>query len=371
MGVRSRAGRSFTQAALRLASAILGLAGSAAGLEAADLTAPRVAPPPPAPVIVEDYGRLTLIEENDGLLPDHLDRHYTQGAMLTYLSPTLSPEDYASDVYNALGRLVPIFEGGPGVKRKFDVVLGQSIFTPTKYHLLVPDPTDRPFAGWLYTGGSLLQETGGTTLENFEMLVGVVGPYALAKEAQEGFHSLGGFNNTNLDAGYSYQLKNEPGIMLTYERKVRMWQTKFFGFETEVIPEAGLTVGNVMTYAQAGALFRVGQNLGVDYGPDRIRPSLSGTAWFDRSRMTQPFGWYLYAGVQGRAVAQNIFLDGNSFTDSRSVDKEILVGDLTAGASLFWDDWVKLDFTFTERSKEFRTQKDLDHFGGVNLSVRF
>ncbi len=323
-----------------------------------------------APAAAEE-GRLTLTEENDGLLPDGLDRHYTQGALLTYLSPTLSPEDYPSALFNSLGGIAPVFPGGLGVKRKFDVVFGQSIFTPTQYHLAVPDPRDRPFAGWLYTGGSLLQETGGTSLENFEVLAGVVGPDALARQAQESFHSAAGYNNTNLDQGWSHQLKNEPGLMITYERKLKMWQTKFFGIETEVIPEGGLTVGNVMTYGQVGATFRIGQNLGVDYGPNRVRPSQSGAAWFDPTRLTQPFGWYLYAGVAGRAVAQNIFLDGNSFATSPSVHKNIFVGDFTAGASLFWADWVKVDFTFTERTKEFTTQKALDHFGGVNLAVRF
>ena len=49
----------------------------------------------------------------------------------------------------------------------------------------------------------------------------------------------------------------------------------------------------------------------------------------------------------------------------------MFVGDFSAGASLFWADWAKLDFAFTERSKEFTTQKQADHFGTANLSFRF
>ena len=288
------------------------------------------------PAHADEFGRLYAIEENDGLLPDGHDRHYTQGAMLAYLSPTLGPQSYTEALYDGIAGNTPFFQPGSGVQRKFDVVVGQTIFTPVRYHDPIPDPRDRPFAGYLFTGGSLMQDTNGVMLEDLELLAGVVGPDSLAKEAQETFHSLAGFNNANLDQAYKYQLKNEPGFMLTYERKWRIWQTSFYGIQAEVIPEAGLTVGNVMTYGAAGATFRIGQNLNVDYGIPRIRPALSGTTWFDASRLTQDIGWYLFAGVEGRAVAHNIFLDGNTFTDSRSVHKNILVGDFSAGASVFY-----------------------------------
>lgn len=326
---------------------------------------------PVSPARADDYGRFFAIEENDGLLPDHHDRHYTQGAMVAYLSPTLKPGDWAMPIYDGISSYTPLFQPGPGVQRKFDLVIGQTIFTPTRYHAVPPDPRDRPFAGYLFTGGSLMQETGGRMLENLELLGGVVGPDSLAKDAQIWFHSAAGFNNKNLDQAWKYQLRNEPGFMLTYERKWKVWQSSFLGIELDFIPEAGFTGGNVMTYGSLGATFRVGQNLGADYGVPRIRPSLSGTTWFDASRMTQDLGWYLYAGVQGRAVAQNIFLDGNTFATSRSVHKNILVGDFTAGASVFFRDWLKLDVSVTQRSKEFTTQHSADHFGAANLSVLF
>ncbi len=64
-------------------------------------------------------------------------------------------------------------------------------------------------------------------------------------------------------------------------------------------------------------MLRFGRNLEADYGPNRIRPSLSGTSYFNADYLEDPFGFYVYVGAQGRAVAQNIFLDGNTFRDSR------------------------------------------------------
>src|SRR5581483_5652371 len=100
------------------------------------------------------------------------------------------------------------------------------------------------------------------------------------------------------------------------------------------IPEAGGTLGNVFTYGEAGGMLRFGHNLAADYGPGHIRPSLSGTGWFDPSRLSDKFGWYLFTGVQGRLVGRNIFLDGNTWRDSANVDKKPVVADFVGGASL-------------------------------------
>lgn len=325
----------------------------------------------PVPSARADSGRVTIIEDNDGLLPDGWDRHYTQGALLSYLSPMLAGDDFSQQFYNILSTSLPILQPSSESQRRFAVVVGQSIFTPVKYHDPVPDPKDRPFAGFLYGGGSLLQETSGVVLESFEVLAGVVGRDALARETQEAFHSLAGFNNANLGQTWTHQLKDEPGLMISYDRHWKVWQTSVFGFQADAIPDAGVTVGNVTTYAEAGGQLRVGQHLVADYGIPRIRPALSGTTWFDVARMDSAFGWYLFAGVQGRAVAHDIFLDGNSFRSGPSVDKNVLVGDFSTGASLFWKDWAKIDVSFTERTKEFTTQERMDHFGNVNLSFRF
>ena len=48
-------------------------------------------------------------------------------------------------------------------------------------------------------------------------------------------------------------------------------------------------------------------------------------------RRKKGFNWYLFAGLEGRAVFRNIFLDGNTFTDSHSVDSKHFVGDIQAG----------------------------------------
>jgi hypothetical protein len=145
----------------------------------------------------------------------------------------------------------------------------------------------------------------------------------------------------------------------------------FGNLAVDAIPEAGVSVGNILTYGDAGGMVRFGKNLAADYGPAHIRPSLSGTGWFDSAQLNGDFGWYVFLGTQGRAVARNIFLQGNSFANSPSVDEKPLVADITGGASLLWSSDVRVDFTVTQRSKEFYGQHGTpDRFGGINLSFQ-
>ena len=112
---------------------------------------------------------------------------------------------------------------------------------------------------------------------------------------------------------------------------------------------------------------RFGINLPKDYGPMRIQPSLPGSDYFEP---TAGFGAYVFAGVDGRAVARNLFLDGNTFESSRSVQKMNLVGDLTFGAAVTFDSF-RLAFTRVIRSREYKTQPQQDQFGAVDLTFRF
>ena len=115
-------------------------------------------------------------------------------------------------------------------------------------------------------------------------------------------------------------------------------------------------------------MIRFGKNLNVDYGPIRIRPALSGTDYFDTRDFDGSFGYYFYAGVQGRAVGRNIFLDGNSFRPSASVDKKTLVADFQTGVALYWSSKFRVDFSVMQRTEEFYGQKTPDVLGTAAIA---
>jgi hypothetical protein len=317
-----------------------------------------------SPDTAKERGTFTLEIENDYFGFSGADRHYTTGTRLSWMSAPTNPAgapDWATGPYTAWPTFAP--EG----LRRWGFAIGQNIYTPTDVDRDTPDPNDRPYAGWLYAAVSLNTETP-TRLDTLELDIGVVGPAAQGREVQNGFHHLIG-NPTS--RGWDHQLKNEPAGMLVGERRWRiMSQTPLFGagsVNTDLIGVGGASIGTVQTYGSVGAIFRIGGNLMADFGPPHIRPSLPGSGTFDPGA---GFNWYLFAGAEGRAVARDIFLDGNTFRDSPSVDKKNFVGDFELGIAVTYGS-MRASFTQIYRTKEFNGQQGDDRFGTFSLSWRF
>jgi len=320
----------------------------------------------PGAVRADDGQRLSVIEENDSLFLNS-DDHYTQGLRIGWLGPDVADGSGWNAPFDLLGGVLPVFGAGEAERsRRYALSFGQSFFTPSAIAVNPPDPRDRPYAGWLYLGADLLQDSDRRMLEHLELQLGVVGPAALGKQVQRTWHEWIGATEPE---GWDSQLHNEPGIVLSYERKWRFTLAGDRGSGVDLIPELGGSLGNVFTYGEAGAMLRIGRNLQADYGPARIRPALSGTDYFNRDYLDGDFGLYGFVGAQGRAVARNIFLDGNSFRSSPSVDKEPLVADLQAGVSLFWRSGMRLDVSVVHRTEEFEHQHGADTFGIVSFGA--
>lgn len=314
-----------------------------------------VAPPAVASDIPKT-GVLTLMVEND--LFYHSDRDYTNGIALAWgPSPEPTP-DWALTI----ARLVPWFpkEGAVG----HGYAIGQNMYTPRDITVANPPPNDRPYGGWLYGSMGMGIETG-RQLDLVTLTLGVVGPASKAEQAQKAVHRIVGSPQPQ---GWDTQLKNELGILLTYQRSWRaLASTNLDGLAIDLTPDAGFALGNVYTYANTGLTLRYGKNLTMDYGPARIQPSTLGTGYFATK---ENFTWYLFTGYEMRAVARNIFLDGNTFQSSRSVTKEPFVGDFQWGFVTVWRG-VRMTYTHVVRTREFKTQGGNDQFGAFSVSMEY
>jgi hypothetical protein len=285
---------------------------------------------------------VTLINDNDAYF-NIGDRHYTNGL---YASLTTPPR-----------------ADGQDFNRRYSVFLGQSIFTPADLSLADPDPDDRPYAGWLYGGVKMYNENA-AMLDRVELKLGIVGPSSAADAIQRWWHSLHVFGGIP-PVGWSHQLEDEPGVVMSAQRIWRVTLAEGL-IDGELLPEANLSVGNVFTYAGVGASLRAGRNLRADWGPPRIEPALQGSDFVDRDAAGS-FAWYVFAGIEGRAIARNIFLDGNTFRDSPRVSRETFVADYSIGAALIGGP-LAFRLSYTERTREFETQRGNDKFVSLNLS---
>lgn len=303
----------------------------------------------------DDKGIFNVVIENDIFAGS--DNDYTNGIRFAWLSS----KDYMPGWVQSVARALPI--AGDGNKR-ISVAAGQSMFAPEDLSRRDVVVGDQPYAGWLYGSVGMVSDTG-KTLDNVVLTLGVVGPASLAEPTQKFVHHVVDSPQPN---GWDNQLKNEPGIMLTYERKwPSIYEISPFGLNADVTPHAGVNLGNINTDATVGATFRLGYDLPADYGPPRIRPSLPGSDFFIP---TQELGGYLFTTIGERAVARNIFLDGNTFADSPSVDKKHFVTSLQVGAAVTYGE-TRLSYTQVFMTKEYDTQKHPSVFGALTLSHRF
>jgi len=313
----------------------------------------------------EEAGYVCSMQFENDFFGGNTDRHFTHGSRITCLT---KPIDFITD---AAGKL-PWFDVAQALQKtdsdlhaRASISVGQNVYTPediTKQGLI---REDRPYAGWLYVGFGLVANQGSKRYDKLELSIGVVGPLSYAAEVQTEWHS---FFNLRKPEGWKNQLSNEPAINLFYEQARRFYKSsKNLGLEYDVIPHIGGGLGNVLIYGAAGVTVRIGPDLSDDFGPPRIRPSLPGGDYF---RSDRGFNWYLFAGFEGRAVLHNIFLDGNTFSRSHSVDRNIWVGDFQAGAAMQLHKF-RISYTQIYRTKEYRGQDRPDKFGSISISYQF
>jgi hypothetical protein len=299
----------------------------------------------------------TIVWENDFFAGD--DDNYTNGGMFSLLSPEISNSSWIGDIAN----LTPFFDDS-GSKR-ISYSFGQSMYTPKNIFSSQLVQDQRPYAGWLYGSAGIISDTG-NVLDKFVITLGVVGNSSLAEEVQEEVHNA---MDILVPRGWSNQLEDEPGIVISYEKALReYYDFGFGGMGFDITPKAGFSLGNVFTYASAGATLRIGRDLPSDYGVPKIRPRMPGGDYFAPRKN---WGMYVFADVETRAVARNIFLDGNTWKDSHSVDKKTFVHDIQLGTAITIQK-VRIAYTHIFRSKEYNGQdRDFDNFAAVTISARY
>jgi len=301
------------------------------------------------------------------------DRHYTNAFRLSWLSPDLTEYDEDTRLPRwglPIIRKLPLINR-PGFQRNVGLSVGQNIYTPEDISRRDFIKDDRPYAGWSYFSLTFHVKNA-VQMDVFEVTMGIVGPSSLAKDTQRIVHRW--LENEN-PKGWDNQLRNEPGLLISWQRNWRLFSTgngKGLGFD--FIPHIGGAVGNVATFANIGGEMRIGYNLPFDFGTSFIRSGSGIEAPADmtdpRLRRRKNFGFHLFADVDGRAVARNIFLDGNTWKDSHSVDQKRLVADMAAGFAVVYKR-LKLSYAHVYRTKEFDGQEQSQLFGSITLAITF
>lgn len=305
----------------------------------------------------------TVYSENDVYAVGNRDRYYTNGLRASFVHAAQDAPDLVREIAEAL----------PEVSREETTqigwIAGQEMYTPSNTRRDPPNPLDRPYGGWLYAGVLVSKAVrhedapAGDRVDVLEVDLGVVGPPSLAERTQISFHHVIDSPRPN---GWDHQLRFEPGIVATYEhrRRVLAFPGPLLGGDCDAIGVAGASLGNVFTHGTASAIFRWGTSLPRDFGPNTIHSTAvavpdEGEAGGLRA--------YVFGGAAGRAVARNLFLDGNTFRDGPEVDSKTLVGELRAGIVVAWGP-LRLGYTHIIRTREFDRQPGRFAYGSVALT---
>jgi hypothetical protein len=335
----------------------------ALGIALAPPAAAQAPAPVPAPQPAYDPSYWTVQGENDSVslgTKAVTDKYYTSGLRIGWTSPVrLVPETMK-------GLATTLWGQG---ETRLSVDLTHQIYTPFATQRRNPPLGDRPYAGVLMAHFGLLQDgktqTGYDIRSAMVLGLGVVGPAGGGENIQNSFHELLGQRPAR---GWATQLRNEPLVQVTSERTWRIPLGSLGPIEADWLPSLTASVGNLRAYLQSGVMVRIGGNLKADYGPTRLRPGVTGG---DHYASPAPLAWYLFAAADGRAVAHDVTLDGNTWATSRSVRKEPFVGEFSAGLGLIFHG-VRLTYVHRFQTQEFRNQRaGLHQTGSLALTVRF
>jgi lipid A 3-O-deacylase len=321
-------------------------------------------------------GCISTVDNDAAALGGNDDRWYTGGFRSVHDFPADLAEDapwYQAGAAAVAGhlQLLPAGEDDRPTFTTVSLVGGQQLYTPADVEVPQVIEDDRPYAGWLYAGmvrydtwldpDPLVRDD---VEHSVELDVGIVGPAALAEESQSLVHEV---VTSEEPEGWDNQLGNEIGIVLRAARSARHLYVRS-GREGSVALDAisrlDGALGNVDTHAGVGGLLRVGWNLPRSFDP------VSG----DRSRLLpggarspeEAASFYFFTGLEARGVLRNIFLDGNTFRESHSIDKEEFLGALRAGMAWEWSRF-RFAYTFTRLTDEFEGQPEQQSYGSITL----
>ncbi len=177
---------------------------------------------------------LGFVSDNDAYLGIKQDRYYTNGLTIFL-------------------RQVVKESKGNATKRIWSTFAGQKIYNARSGQTVAIEDVDRPFAAYLFGGGSFhwLQPSENSIKVSVE--VGTIGPTALGEEAQTLLHKTVGFYEIE---GWEFQVNDEFGINATVNLHYFIFRNAQKKLDLSL--PLKIDVGNTFTGLQSGILFRTG-----------------------------------------------------------------------------------------------------------------
>lgn len=204
------------------------------------------------------------------------------------------------------------------------IKIGQSMYTPSDLTRETPDPTDIPYSAMISLTSSYIV-LNKNHADMASTSIGIIGPAALGEQTQKLVHQVLASDDPQ---GWDSQLHSELVFKLGRGRVWRNWASELD--TVDVLASVKGSVGTLRSAASSSVIVRYGRDLNRSFGSFLL----------NESRTTNPMAvngeWYVYAGIQAEYVFNEIFMDGNTYRDSASVDYDHSFLGLNFGAAYSW-----------------------------------
>lgn len=224
---------------------------------------------------------------------------------------------------------------------------------------------DAPYVGLIAWQANLL------TYDTFisdeaRIILGAVGPIAGGEYVQSLVHEL---TNGRQPMGWDNQINNEFVFRLQARRTWRLYETDvdmvFFNGQFDFLTGIDGGVGNLRSDVATGAGIRFGQQLSKNFVSATVFPvqKFNGLNY-------SPYGWYLFLNASASYVANDIFINGNTFQGSHRVDlihaQTAFSGGIVANIYNF-----SILYTLLRISDEYEGQAEPSRFGSIAMTYHF
>jgi lipid A 3-O-deacylase len=254
-----------------------------------------------------------------------------------------------------------------GNKQQYSISYGlsQSMFTPSDISEPELIENDRPYAGTLLWHTKIRQFSNNRA-NSLGLTLGIAGPASLAEQSQTIIHGAIGATTPE---GWDNQINNELVFRIDAEHIERFYDYKFsdtISFDTSSYSEAG--IGNLRSDIGTGLTLRIGNLLDETYAS--INPINSQPTSVLTSKVGKQFYWQLFTSVYGSYVFNDITLNGNTFSDSHSIEMINEQALISAGLYVMYHQWG-MAFSTHSGTEQFEGQQGVSKYGSITISYQY
>jgi len=224
---------------------------------------------------------------------------------------------------------------------------------------------DAPYVGLLAWDVNLLAYDE-VVSDEVGLILGAVGPMVGGKHVQYYVHDWIGSSEPK---GWDNQINNELVFRAQARRTLRLYETEvtssFLNGEFDFLAGVDGGVGNLRSDIATGIGMRFGRDLKRNFSSATVFPVQKFNGFH-----ASPYGWNLFLNLSASYVANDIFINGNTFSDSHSVELIHPQAAISMGFMANIYD-VSILFTLLHMTDEYEGQAEATQFGSIAFTYHF